>query len=72
MFYNLSAPTKRRSITNLEMRIWVNAYYRLGKNRPGSGNFVRTSLSALTLHTIAVIPTMTAAMTAVFAFQLAG
>ena len=48
------------------------AYYRLGKNRPGSGNFVRTSLSALTLHAMAVIPTMTAPIIAVFAFQFAG
>lgn len=48
------------------------AYFRLGKNLSGSGNLVRTSLSALTLHAIAVMPMMTAPITAVFAFQFAG
>lgn len=47
-------------------------YYRLGKNRPSSGNFVRYSRSALSFHIRPVSPTMTAPMTAVFAFQFAG
>ncbi len=48
------------------------AHYRLGKKRPGSGNLVLYSRSALMLQTTAVMPKMTSPMTAVLAFQLAG
>lgn len=48
------------------------AYYLLGKNLFGSGNFVRCSRSALTLHAIATTPNMTAPMIAVFALQFLG
>ena len=53
---------------------WVlcSTYYRLGKNLSGSGILYLTSRSALTLQAIAAIPTITAAMTAVFDFQFAG
>jgi hypothetical protein len=48
------------------------AYYRLGKNLFDSGILSRYSFSALTLQTMAVIPTRTAPKTAVLAFQFAG
>lgn len=47
-------------------------YYRDGKKRPSSGNFVRVSLSALSFHINPVSPTITMPKTAVFAFQFAG
>jgi hypothetical protein len=50
----------------------IDTYYRLGKKRPSSGNFVRTSLSALSLNAAAAIPKTTAPKTAVFAFQFDG
>jgi hypothetical protein len=50
----------------------METYYLLGKNLPSSGNFVRTSLSALNFHIIAVSPTMTIPNTAVLAFQFEG
>jgi hypothetical protein len=51
---------------------WYRSYYRLGKNRPSSGNFVRVSLSALNFHIIAVTPKMTTPKIAVFPFQFEG
>lgn len=53
-------------------KMFRGTYYRLGKNRPGSGYLVRSSNWALTDQTRAVIPKMTAPNTAVFAFQFAG
>lgn len=47
-------------------------YYRLGKNRPSSGNLVLVSRSALSFHINPVRPMMTAPITAVFAFQFDG
>lgn len=49
-----------------------STHYRLGKNLPFSGNLSRYSLSALTFHIIAVMPSTTAPMIAVFAFQFEG
>lgn len=46
--------------------------YRLGKNLPGSGNFVLCSLSALKLNTTAHIPKMTPPIIAVLDFQFPG
>lgn len=50
---------------------WVT-YYRLGKNRPGSGILSRCSRSALRLKATAATPTTKAPMTAVLTLQLAG
>lgn len=51
---------------------WESSYYRLGKKRPSSGNFVRVSLSALSFHINPVSPTITIPNTAVFPFQFEG
>lgn len=50
----------------------MTTYYRLGKNRPGSGILCLNSRSALRLNARAVMPRTTAMQTAVFAFQLEG
>jgi hypothetical protein len=71
VFDNLFAPTIV-TISTIQIFCLEYTYYRLGKNRPASGNLVRVSRSALSFHIIAVIPNMTAPITAVFAFQFAG
>jgi ABC-type dipeptide/oligopeptide/nickel transport system permease subunit len=48
------------------------SYYRLGKNRFGSGILSRYSWSALNFHVMAVIITMTPLAMAVLALQFAG
>ena len=70
VFYYLAAPTEMCQYDPLHKI--EGTYYLLGKNLPGSGILYRTSLSALTLHAIAVIPAITRAMTAVFVLQLCG
>lgn len=50
--------------------IWT--YYRLGKNRPGSGILCLTSRSALSLKVRAAMPIMTPMKAAVFTFQFEG
>lgn len=73
MLYNLPAPAMRM-YQHSDLLSGCNriAHYRLGKKRPGSGNLVLISRSALMLQAIATMPTMTAPITAVFDFQLAG
>jgi hypothetical protein len=71
MLHNLFAPPiddERANVTGSH----PETYHRLGKNLPGSGNFVRYSLSAETLNANAEIPKITAPMMAVLVFQFAG
>lgn len=69
VFDDLPAPAI--PVSNLHNPIKLT-YYRLGKNRSGSGILYRTSRSALTFQAIAVNPAMTNPNTAVLAFQLCG
>jgi hypothetical protein len=50
----------------------LGSYYRLGKNRPGSGILSRYSWSAENFQTIATTMTIPAPAMAVLAFQFAG
>lgn len=72
MFHDLPTPTGKGYQYLGCGRCEHVAHYRLGKKRPGSGNLVLYSRSALMLQTTAVMPAMTSPMTAVLAFQLAG
>ena len=69
---NLLTPASKNQHHIVISPFSTGTYYRLGKNLPSSGNFVRTSLSALSFHIIAVSPTITTPNTAVFAFQFEG
>ena len=71
MFYYLFAPAINANVSSAKQE-HSPTHYRLGKNRPSSGNLVRSSRSALMLHAIAVMPMMTPAIIAVLAFQFAG
>lgn len=59
-------------VSTTPINVGLQSYYRLGKNRCGSGILSRYSRLALRAQAIAVMPVRTPTMMAVFALQFAG
>lgn len=72
MLSYLPTPAWKNGQNSDSEMITGRTYYRLGKNRPGSGIRGLSSNSALIFHVIVQIPSITSDTIAVFIFQFAG